>query len=56
MKLYSSRVIGKGTNVENKGVKPKRKNAKVKVEASRIVGNRLKNKGQRTNVKRKDQM
>ncbi len=55
MKLYRSWVIGQGTNVEEKGVKHKRKNAKVKVEVSRIVGYMFKINGQRTNVKGKDQ-
>ncbi len=56
MKLYRSWVIGKGTNVEEKGVKLKRKKPKVKVEALWIVVYRFKIKGQRTNLKGKDQM
>ncbi len=43
----------KDTNVEEKGVKLKRKNTKVMVEGSMMVGNRLKIKGQRTNIKGK---
>ncbi len=55
MKLYRSLVIGKGTNVEEKDIKLK-KNPKVKLEGSRIVGYRFKINGQRSNVKGKDQM
>ncbi len=41
-------MIGKGTNVEEKDVKPKRKKPKVMVEGSRIVVYRFKINGQKT--------